>query len=48
MAVTVPARSLAHWDRETHAWAVEPGSFRLAVGSSYGDERLTIEVTVAA
>jgi beta-glucosidase len=43
---TVPARSLAHWDRETHAWAVEPGVFRLAVGPSYSDQRLTTEIAV--
>jgi beta-glucosidase len=24
--VTVPARSLAHWDGASRAWAVEPGS----------------------
>jgi len=42
--VTVPARSLAHWDGETHAWSIEPGVFRLAVGPSYSDERLTVEV----
>ena len=42
--VTVPARDLAHWDGETHAWTIEQGRFRLAVGPSYSDERLTIEV----
>jgi hypothetical protein len=42
--VTVPARSLAHWDAGTHAWAVEPGRVRLAAGPSYGDGRLTVEL----
>jgi beta-glucosidase len=42
--VTVPARSLAHWDGETHAWTIEQGSYHLAVGPSYSDERLAIEV----
>jgi beta-glucosidase len=42
--VTVPARSLAHWDGETHAWTIEQGRYHLAVGPSYSDERLTVEV----
>jgi len=42
--VTVPARGLAHWDGETHAWTIEQGRFRLAVGPSYSDQRLAIEV----
>jgi hypothetical protein len=44
--VTVPARSLALWDGETHAWTIEQGVFRLIIGSSYSDERLAIEVSV--
>lgn len=44
--VTVPARSLAHWDRESHAWTIEPGVFHLAVGRSYGDQRLATDITV--
>jgi beta-glucosidase len=42
--VTVPARALAHWDTQTHAWAIEPGRYQLTVGPSYDDQRLTIEV----
>jgi hypothetical protein len=30
--VTVPARSLAHWDGQTHTWTIEQGRLRLAVG----------------
>ena len=45
--VTIPARSLAHWDDQSHAWAIEQGVFRLAVGSSYSDERLTTDIAVA-
>jgi beta-glucosidase len=44
--VTVPARSLAHWDTGTHAWTIEPGSYCLAVGRSYADQRLTAELAV--
>jgi beta-glucosidase len=43
--VTVAARSLAHWDPGSHAWTLEPGVFQLAVGRSYGDERLISEIT---
>jgi beta-glucosidase len=46
VAVTVPGRSLAHWDAATHAWTVEPGRFHLAIGPSYGDQRLTTDLTV--
>jgi beta-glucosidase len=44
--VPVPARSLAHWDGQTNAWTVEPGAFHLAVGRSYGDQRLATEIAV--
>jgi beta-glucosidase len=46
--VTIPARSLAHRDVESHAWTVEQGSFDLAIGRSYSDQRLATEITVAA
>jgi beta-glucosidase len=46
--LTVAARALAHWDDEAHAWTIEPGTFHLAVGGSYSDQRLTTEITVAA
>jgi beta-glucosidase len=46
--VTVPARSLAHWDPGTHAWTIEPGSYHLTIGPSYGDQRLTAEIAVAS
>ena len=44
--VAVPARALAHWDVDAHAWTIEPGSYRLAVGPSYADQRLTTDITV--
>jgi beta-glucosidase len=44
--VTVPARSLTHWDGESRAWTIEHGSFHLAVGRSYGDQRLVTEIAV--
>jgi beta-glucosidase len=50
VAVDVPvaARGLAHWDVQTQAWSIEPGSFRLAVGRSHGDERLVTEIAVVS
>ena len=45
--VPVPARALAHWDVDANAWTIEPGSYHLAVGPAYGDDRLTIQVAVA-
>jgi Fibronectin type III-like domain len=45
--MTVPACGLAHWDGESHAWTIEHGSFHLAVGRSYGDQRLATEIAVA-
>jgi beta-glucosidase len=44
--VAVPARSLAHWDGESHAWTIEEGIFHLAIGRSFGDQRLTTDITV--
>jgi beta-glucosidase len=46
--VPVPARTLAHWDIDAHAWTIEPGNFQLAAGRSYADQRLTTEIAVAA
>ncbi|HET9556325.1 MAG TPA: glycoside hydrolase family 3 C-terminal domain-containing protein, partial [Actinomycetota bacterium] len=46
--IAIPARTLAHWDVGSHAWAIEQGGFHLAVGGSYSDLRLTTEITVAA
>jgi beta-glucosidase len=46
VGVSVPARRLAHWDTDSHAWTVEQGSFHLAVGRSYGDQRLATDMTV--
>jgi beta-glucosidase len=42
--IAVPARVLAHWDSESHAWTIEQGRFHLEVGRSYGDQRLATDV----
>src|SRR5215207_215935 len=40
----VSARSLAHWDVESHRWAVERGTYRLSAGRSSRDLRQSIEI----
>jgi beta-glucosidase len=42
---TVPARSLAYWDVESHRWAVEPGTYLLSAGRSSRDLRQSTETT---
>ena len=42
--VPLPTRSLAHWDVDTHAWTVEPGTFTLEVGPSSADLPLVEEL----
>jgi beta-glucosidase len=46
--VAIPARRLAHWDVRSQAWTIEEGAFHLAVGRSWGDQRLATEVAMAA
>jgi beta-glucosidase len=43
----VPVRSLAYWNTDTHAWAVEGERLRLEVGSSSADIRLDRVIRVA-
>ncbi|MEA2395574.1 MAG: beta-glucosidase [Solirubrobacteraceae bacterium] len=45
--IRVPARALAHWDVEAHAWAVEPGSYRLRAGRSSADLRAEADLRAA-
>jgi beta-glucosidase len=42
--IAVPERTLAHWDTEAHAFAVEPGAFDLTAGRSSADLRVTTRV----
>ncbi|WP_024287345.1 beta-glucosidase [Cellulomonas sp. KRMCY2] len=42
--VALPTRALAHWDVDTHAWAVEPGTYTLEVGPSSADLPLVEEL----
>jgi beta-glucosidase len=44
--ISLPWRSLAHWDPDAHAFAVEPGRFLLAAGHSSRDLPCSTEVSV--
>ncbi|HWS57262.1 MAG TPA: glycoside hydrolase family 3 C-terminal domain-containing protein, partial [Actinotalea sp.] len=42
--VPLTTRALAHWDVDSHAWAVEPGTFTLEVGPSSANLPLVEEL----
>lgn len=44
--VHVPARAFRIWDSEARAWRTPPGRYRLHIGRSSRDPRLTAEVAV--
>lgn len=46
VAVTVPRRTLEHWDEGAHAWALEAGTYVLEAGRSSGDLPLRGEVAL--
>jgi beta-glucosidase len=46
VAIHIPVRAFRHWDVASSAWAVEPGTFRLEVGSAAG--RVAHEAVVDA
>jgi beta-glucosidase len=46
--LSVPVRSLADWDVQTHRWVVRPGTYRIWVGTSSRDLPLEGAVRVSA
>lgn len=46
--LTLNARSFSHWDSATHAWAMTPGDYRIAIGNSSRDIKLTGKVNLTA
>jgi beta-glucosidase len=44
--LTLDARSFSHWDSGTHSWKIGPGTYRIMIGASSRDIRLTSQVTV--
>jgi beta-glucosidase len=45
--LTLTERDFAFWDEQRGAWTVEPGTFRIAVGASSRDIRLTADIDLA-
>ncbi len=45
--VRLTERDFAFWDERRHRWTVEPGTFRIAVGASSRDLRLSADVDLA-
>ncbi len=41
-------RSFAYWDETEHRWRVDSGNFRILIGASSADIRLSKEITVTA
>ena len=46
VSITVPAAKLAFYDEKTHGFLVEPGIFKVYVGSSSEDIRLKTQFAV--
>jgi beta-glucosidase len=46
VAFSVPAKSLAYWDTDTHAWVVEADRVALQVGASSSDIRQTKTISI--
>jgi beta-glucosidase len=44
--IPLPAKGLAHWDMNQHAFVLEPGQIELRVGASSADIRLTKTIAV--
>jgi beta-glucosidase len=46
--ITVPPRAFEHWDVDAHRWAIEPGAFQFAAGSSSAVLPVSTEIAVLA
>jgi beta-glucosidase len=46
VAFALTARDLAYWSEREHGWLTEPGRYRVAVGASSRDLRLTADLAV--
>jgi beta-glucosidase len=44
--ITIPVKDLAYFDTETMKWIVEPGDYKISVGSSSRDIRGTAAITI--
>jgi beta-glucosidase len=46
VSVSIPVKNLAYYDTEKSKWIVEPGEYKILAGSSSGDIKETLAVTV--
>lgn len=46
LVLTFPSKDLARFDAEAHKWIVDPGVYRLRIGTSSRDLPLTLPITV--
>jgi beta-glucosidase len=47
VTLKIPVQDLQKWDLATHKWKLYPGSYKLVLGSSSQDEKLTADFKVA-
>jgi beta-glucosidase len=46
ITLNIPVQELQKWDMATHKWKVYPGKYKLTLGSSSADEKLSAEFVV--
>ncbi|WP_083619439.1 glycoside hydrolase family 3 N-terminal domain-containing protein [Mucilaginibacter sp. OK098] len=46
VTIKIPVKELQKWDMISHAWKVYPGNYKLILGSSSQDEKLSLPFTV--
>ena len=44
--ISLPLRSLSRFDQDSHCWIVDPGTYRLLIGSTSADIRAELELSV--
>jgi beta-glucosidase len=47
VTLKIPVQDLQKWDLTTHKWKIYPGKYKLVLGSSSADEKLSTEFTIA-
>jgi beta-glucosidase len=47
ITIKIPVKELQKWDLASHGWKVYPGNYKLILGSSSQDQKLTLPFTVS-